>query len=101
MSFRPVRTALLHFLGLLLIFATGAHLYAQAPSGGLSGVVTDPSGGVIAKATVRLVTSSGRSLDATTNRDGFYEFKGLARYVHAEGGSQRLHSFHKRRRPDP
>src|SRR6266700_3713628 len=64
MSFRPVQTALLHFLGLLLIFATGAHLYAQAPSGGLSGVVTDPSGGVIAKATVRLVTSSGRSLDA-------------------------------------
>ncbi|PYT53559.1 MAG: hypothetical protein DMG43_08715 [Acidobacteria bacterium] len=78
MSFRPVRTALLHFLGLLLIFATGAHLYARAPSGGLSGVVTDPSGGVIAKATVRLVTSSGRSLDTTTNRDGFYEFKGLA-----------------------
>ena len=66
MSFRPVRTALLHFLGLLLIFATGAHLYAQAPSGGLSGVVTDPSGGVIAKATVRLVTSSGRSLVASS-----------------------------------
>src|SRR5713101_4901332 len=78
MSFRPVQTALLHFLVLLLILATGAHLYAQAPSGGLSGVVTDPSGGVIAKATVRLVTSSGRSLDTTTNRDGFYEFKGLA-----------------------
>ncbi len=78
MSFRPVQTALLRFLVLLLILATGAHLYAQAPSGGLSGVVTDPSGGVIAKATVRLVTSSGRSLDTTTNRDGFYEFKGLA-----------------------
>ncbi len=55
MSFRPVQTALLHFLVLLLILATGAHLYAQAPSGGLSGVVTDPSGGVIAKATVRVV----------------------------------------------
>src|SRR5437899_3656173 len=37
MSFRPVQTALLHFLVLLLILATGAHLYAQAPSGGLSG----------------------------------------------------------------
>src|SRR5713101_2530445 len=78
MSFRPVQTALLHFLVLLLILATGAHLYAQAPSGGLSGVVTDPSGGVIAKATVRLVMSSGRSLDTTTNRDGLYEFKSLA-----------------------
>ncbi len=78
MSLRPVQTALLHFLVLLLILATGAHLYAQAPSRGLSGVVTDPSGGVIAKATVRLVMSSGRSLDTTTNRDGFYEFKGLA-----------------------
>jgi len=46
---------------------------------GLNGVVTDPSGGVIAKAAVRLTTTSGASLDTATNRDGVYEFKGLAR----------------------
>src|SRR6266852_3631671 len=37
-----------------------------------------PSGGVIAKAAVRLTNASGASLDTTANRDGFYEFKGLA-----------------------
>jgi len=42
-------------------------------TGGLSGVVTDPSGGVIAKAAVRLTTQSGALLDTTTNRDGVYE----------------------------
>jgi hypothetical protein len=52
-------------------------LRAQAPAGGLSGVVTDPSGAVIAKATVRLVLPSGASLDTATNKDGVYEFKGL------------------------
>src|SRR2546430_7087519 len=43
----------------------------------LNGVVTDPSGGVIGKAAVRLTGASGASLDTTTNREGFYEFKGL------------------------
>jgi hypothetical protein len=56
---------------------TGENLQAQAPTGGLNGVITDPSGGVIAKAAVRLTSASGASLDTTTNRDGFYEFKGL------------------------
>src|SRR5260370_37853389 len=44
----------------------------------MKGVVNDALGGVIAKAAVRLTNSSGASLDTTTNRDGFYEFKGLA-----------------------
>jgi hypothetical protein len=59
------------------IFPPGKNLLAQTPFGGLSGVVTDPSGASIAKASVRLTNPSGASLDATTNRDGFYEFKGL------------------------
>jgi len=77
MGFRHVRMTLLTLLLLLSIFSQGGNLLAQTPSGGLSGVVTDPSGASIAKASVRLTNASGASLDATTNRDGLYEFKGL------------------------
>src|ERR1700682_6575003 len=68
MSFRPGRIVLLSSIFLLLIFSIGGNLEAQTPAGGLSGVVTDPSGGVIAKAAVRLTTASGASLDNNTNR---------------------------------
>src|SRR5207302_4043722 len=77
MSFRPVRIVLLSLVFLLSIFPIAGNLDAQTPAGALNGVVTDPSGGVIAKAAVRLTDASGASLDTTTNRDGFYEFKGL------------------------
>ena len=77
MSFRPVRIVLLSLFFLLSIFPVARDLDAQTPAGALNGVVTDPSGGVIAKASVRLTDASGGSLDTTTNRDGFYEFKGL------------------------
>jgi hypothetical protein len=78
MSFRPIRIVLLSLALLLSIFQLDGISQAQTPTGGLNGVVTDPSGGVIAKAAVRLTNASGASLDASTNRDGFYEFKGLA-----------------------
>src|SRR5258708_26681322 len=77
MSFRPIRIVLSSLVLLLSLFPIAGNLDAQAPTGGLHGVVTDPSGGVIAKASVRLTTTSGASLDTTTNRDGSYEFKGL------------------------
>src|SRR5229473_6021378 len=77
MSIWPIRIVLLSLVFLLSIFPIGGNLDAQTPTGGLHGVVTDPSGGVIAKASVRLTTTSGASLDTTTNRDGSYEFKGL------------------------
>ncbi len=77
MSIWPIRIVLLSLVFLLSIFLIGGNLHAQTPTGGLHGVVTDPSGGVIAKASVRLTTTSGASLDTTTNRDGSYEFKGL------------------------
>src|SRR5262249_18699347 len=70
------------FLALLLLTCSGLRLDAQTAgngqAGGLNGVVTDPSGGVITKASVRLTDASGASYDATTTREGFYEFKGLA-----------------------
>jgi len=77
MGFRPGRILLLSLAFLLSVFSIGGGLHAQTPTGVLNGVVTDPSGGVIAKATVRLTSASGASLDSSTNRDGFYEFKGL------------------------
>jgi hypothetical protein len=78
MSFWYVRTILLSLLFASAISAVGVASHAQTPTGALSGVVTDPSGGVVAKASVRLTNEKGASLDATTNRDGFYEFKELA-----------------------
>jgi hypothetical protein len=78
MSFPFVRTAVLGILCFLGLSVLTLNLRAQAPTVGLQGVVTDPSGGVIVKAAVRLTDASGASLDTTTNKDGFYEFKGLA-----------------------
>ncbi len=78
MSFWRVRIALLSLAFLLSVFQNAGSLHAQTPTGELNGVVTDPSGGVIAKAAVRSTNAGGASLDTTTNRDGFYEFKGLA-----------------------
>ena len=78
MSFRFVRIVALNLFVLLSLSTCAWNLSAQAPAGGLRGAVTDPSGGVIAKAAVRLTNSSGASLDTTTNRDGNYEFKDLA-----------------------
>src|SRR5436190_4341993 len=77
MRFWLVRIVLLSSVFLLSIFSVGGNLSAQTAAGSLNGVVTDQSGGVIAKAAVRLADASGASLDTTTNRDGFYEFKGL------------------------
>jgi hypothetical protein len=77
MSYRRVRIAMGIFLCLLALSVCNENLYAQAPTGGLNGVVTDPSGGVIARASVRLVNASGASFDTKTNQEGFYEFKGV------------------------
>ena len=78
MSFWFVQVDLLRVLVLLGLAVFASSLNAQAPTGSLNGVITDPSGAVIAKATVRLTDGSGASLDTTTSREGFYEFKGLA-----------------------
>jgi len=78
MRVSTVRTLLLSLFASLLIFSALPALTAQTPAAGLTGVVTDPSGAVIAKAAVRLINSVGASIDTTTNRDGVYEFKNLA-----------------------
>src|SRR5467141_3410491 len=77
MNFRSVRSVLPILLASMSLLFPAGNLCAQSQPGTMNGVVTDPSGGVIAKAAVRLTNSSGASLDTTANRDGFYEFKGL------------------------
>ncbi len=77
MRFWLVRIVLLSSVFLPSIFSVAGNLCAQTTAGALNGVVTDQSGGVIAKAAVRLTDAGGASLDTSTNRDGLYEFKGL------------------------
>ncbi|HET7151528.1 MAG TPA: carboxypeptidase-like regulatory domain-containing protein, partial [Candidatus Acidoferrum sp.] len=85
MSFRFVRILFFAPLCLFLLMRFDLRVFAQAPASGqaggsggtLSGVVTDPSGAVIAKTSVRLTDARGASYDATTNKEGIYEFKGL------------------------
>jgi hypothetical protein len=77
MSFRSMRIVLLSLLVCALSFFLPAASRAQTPTGGLSGVVTDPSGAAVPKALVRLTNAAGASLDATTTREGLYEFKAV------------------------
>ena len=95
MSFRLLRTTSAFFLGLFLLFLCQSGGYGQTPAnqssgsqasgatGGLTGFVTDPSGAGVPKASVRLTDSSGVSYDATTNKDGIYEFKALTAGVYS------------------
>jgi Carboxypeptidase regulatory-like domain len=78
MSFRPTLRIGLTLFSFALLFFLAATSRAQTQTGALNGTVTDPSGASIAKAAVRVTNSNGASLDTTTNKDGFYEFKNLA-----------------------
>jgi carboxypeptidase family protein len=85
MSFRLLRTTSTFFLCLFLLVFFAKSLPAQEPSagtaanatGGLTGIVSDPSGAGIPKASVRLTNASGASYDATTNGEGIYQFKAV------------------------
>src|SRR5882724_3581870 len=73
---RPASRNLVFLLAACLLLPA-ASLRAQN-TGALRGQVTDPSGGVMAGATVLLTTPSGASVDMPANKDGIYEFRGLA-----------------------
>jgi hypothetical protein len=62
----------------LAIVLVAACVVAQTSPGTLRGRITDPSGAVIPKATVTATSADGRSIEAITNNQGVYEFKGLA-----------------------
>src|ERR1700728_2924611 len=53
-------------------------VFAQAPSGGLHGQVTDQSGAVVTQADVALSPATGTPVSTKTDAQGMYEFKGLA-----------------------
>jgi len=61
----------------LLMLVLAGHALAQAPTGTVRGQVTDPSGAAVVGATILLTTPGGASMDTTSNKDGFYEFKDL------------------------
>jgi hypothetical protein len=63
-------------IGSLLLFCTGA--VAQKDTGGLAGVVNDPSGAVVAAAKVRITDlDRGAELSTTTNPQGEFVFSPL------------------------
>src|SRR5437868_14519864 len=65
-------------LALLLTTFTGI-LYAQGVTGTIAGTLTDPSGGRLAQATVRVVNElTGEQRSDTTNSAGDYIFPNLA-----------------------
>src|SRR3984893_2844722 len=63
---------------LLLAILVAMPCRAQNQTGVIRGQVTDPSGAALVGATVLLTTPSGASMDTTTGKDGYYEFKNLA-----------------------
>jgi carboxypeptidase family protein len=77
MNYPRFAIAIGNLLCVLALLVCDGSVFAQSPTGGLNGVVTDPSGGVISKASVRLINASDASFDTKTNPEGFYEFKGL------------------------
>ncbi len=76
-SFLRLSFALL--VGIPLLLVTAPTATAQVDRAVLEGTVTDPSGGVIVGATVKVVAvDTGLSKEQQTNTKGYYRFPGLA-----------------------
>ena len=58
----------------LLAFSLAVPAAAQSAAGEIRGVVTDPSGAVIASANIVLASSDGATTTATSGRDGSFHF---------------------------
>jgi hypothetical protein len=65
-------------LAFILTPVFASPLFAQAASGTLRCQVNDPSGGVVTQATVLVTSEAGQTQAVEGNKDGVYEFKGLA-----------------------
>ena len=71
-------SVLLCLCSLLLLLSGGNTLLAQAGRGGISGTVTDPSGAVVPKAKITLVSkSTGITQQGVTSGSGLYSFVSL------------------------
>src|SRR5579862_9937688 len=62
---------------LFLVAAVFAATNAQTGTGSLRGQVVDPSGAVVANATVLVLPAQGAAITATTNKDGGFDVKTL------------------------
>jgi hypothetical protein len=78
MKFRQFGKHAFIFLALFLASIHTSHLLAQTSSGTLRCQVNDPSGGAVTQATVLVTSATGQTQAVQGNRDGVYEFKGLA-----------------------
>jgi Carboxypeptidase regulatory-like domain len=78
MKFSGFQTVAVFAFVLLVALVTMPGVFAQTSGGTLRGQVTDPSGGVIASATVVAANAAGQAATATTNREGIYELNNLA-----------------------
>jgi len=78
MRFRLFGRCLYIFLAFILTPVFASHLFAQATSGTLRCQVNDPSGGAVPQATVLVTSEAGQTQAVQGNKDGVYEFKGLA-----------------------
>lgn len=65
------------FVLVSLVFLASLYLYAQLPTGTILGTVKDPSGNVIAGATVTVHNDEGLTRSFTTDSTGFYRFPAL------------------------
>jgi len=78
MRFRLFGKCLYILLAFILTPVFASHLFAQTPAGTLRCQVNDPSGGVVTQATVLVTSETGQVQAQQGNKDGLYEFKGLA-----------------------
>jgi hypothetical protein len=62
---------------LLVLVFCGTMSVAQNATGAVRGLVTDPSGAVVAQAKVSVIAPNGQALTAATDSRGNYEVKGL------------------------
>ena len=69
---------LLALTGLSVFFGPGILLLAQAPSGAVHGLVSDPSKATVPDAAVSAVSSTGQTKAGVVNKDGTYDIRGLA-----------------------
>jgi hypothetical protein len=76
--FRSVKRGRTVISAIILLLVSASFSFAQTAHGSLHGQVTDPSGAVVTKATVSVMTSDGQTLTADTNSKGEYQLQGLA-----------------------
>jgi hypothetical protein len=66
------------FMALVLTPLVASPLFAQTSTATLRCQVSDPSGGAVTEATVLVTSDTGQIQAVQGNKDGVYEFKGLA-----------------------